>query len=273
MSDDTPLEPTEVRNVEFYGDTITGALVQIESEPQIYVPLRPICEYLGLSWNGQRERVMRDEVLSEAVRFIRVTRANSSGGNPNLLALPLELLPGFLFGVTTSRIKAELRERIILYRRECYRRLWDTFKGEILQFAAIVPVTQPSGAALAFELANAVANLAREQMDLEARMNNAAAWAKNTTHAIQTLDARVNALEERLPPNATISNAQAGEIALRVKTVANALEQRGQVNGYQRVYGELYRRFEIGSYKSLAQSRYDEALAWLRAWYDEINAE
>ena len=106
MSDESQaLIPADVRMVEFYGDQITGAVIRSGNMSEIYVPVRPICENLGLSWAGQRERMMRDEVLAEAVRFVRVTRTNSTGGNPNVLALPLKFLPGWLFGISVERVK------------------------------------------------------------------------------------------------------------------------------------------------------------------------
>jgi hypothetical protein len=46
------LVPIEVCTVEFYGDEITGALVRVGDQPTIYVPIRPICDYLGLAWSG-----------------------------------------------------------------------------------------------------------------------------------------------------------------------------------------------------------------------------
>jgi hypothetical protein len=42
---------------------------------------------------------------------------------------------------------------------------------------------------------------------------------------------------------------------------------------YERVYGELYRRYNISSYKSLPRRRLQEALAWLRSWYQEVDGE
>jgi hypothetical protein len=268
------LTPLDVRTVEFYGDEITGALVRVGDEPQVYVPIRPICDYLGLSWSGQRERIMRDEVLAEALQFVRVTRTNISErrGDPNVLCLPLDLLPGWLFGVNTARVKAELREKIIRYRRECYRRLWDAFKHEILPVAELAPPpTERSGAELAYEIATAVQHLARQQMEIEQRLggriDTMARWAKRTDERISSLELRLTESDEQ------ISEAQAAELALAVKTVANALVQHGAANGYQRVYGELYRRYSISSYKSLPRRRLQEALEWLRSWYQEVDGE
>jgi P22_AR N-terminal domain/ORF6C domain len=265
------LIPIEVREVEFYGDQIAGALVRVGDEAQVYVPVRPICDYLGLSWSGQRERIMRDEVLAEAVQFVRVTRTNTSErrGDPDVLCLPLELLPGFLFGVNTARVKDALKEKIIRYRRECYRYLWDAFKHDILPASELAPsTTGRSGAELAYEIATAVQHLARQQMEIEQRLggriDTMARWAKRTDERITTLELRLAEDEEQ------ISEAQAAELALAVKTVANALAQQGATNSYGQVYGQLYRKFAITSYKSLPRRRLQEALEWLRGWYQEI---
>ena len=261
--------PSDVRTVEFYGDAITSALVGAGDEARIYVPLRPICGYLGLDWSAQRQRIMRDEVMRDEVRFVVITPTNSRGGDPELLCLPLDLLPGFLFGVSAARVKPNLKDRIILYRRECYRRLWDAFKHAILPTAELVPPGR-SGAQIAYELATAVANLAREQMEAEQRLggriDGMARWAKRT-------DERITAIELRIGDDEQITEAQSAELALAVKTVANALVQHGTANGSPRVYGELYRRFAIASYKNLPRRRLNEALDWLKSWHGEIEQE
>ncbi len=283
MSDEAALVPTEVRTVDFYGDEIAGALVQLEGDAQIYIPIRPICEYLGLSWSAQFERIQRDEVLASEAKTVRVTRTNESvrvtrtdsrRGDPDLLCLPLEFLPGWLFGISAERIKnEEVRAKIIRYRRECYRRLWDAFKGEILQSTALAPAQPTGGAALAYELATAVQNIAREQMQLEQRMGSMETSQDRARQWAKGIDARVSALEIRLDPAQPISETQAGELALHVKNVAYALQQSGERNGYQRVYGEMYRRYSIASYKNLPQGRFAETVQWLTEWYGEISKQ
>ena len=55
MSDETTaanaaaLVPVREAQVDFYGDTLVA--VQTADE-EIYVPVRPVCDYLGLSWPG-----------------------------------------------------------------------------------------------------------------------------------------------------------------------------------------------------------------------------
>ena len=57
---------------------------------------------------------------------------------------------------------------------------------------------------------------------------------------------------------------QAAALAAAVRAVGRALEQRG-AGDYRGVYGQLYARFGITSYKNLRREKYEQALAWLRA--------
>ncbi|MFN2207967.1 MAG: ORF6C domain-containing protein, partial [Candidatus Promineifilaceae bacterium] len=42
---------------------------------------------------------------------------------------------------------------------------------------------------------------------------------------------------------------------------------------YGGVYGELYRKFGITSYKQLPVAKFDEAMAWLNEWRESIEGE
>ncbi len=271
----TSLVPFEVRNVDFYGDDVIGALVLVDQETRIYVPIRPLCTYLGLDWSSQRQRIMRDEVLRDEIRSVVITTTNPQGGDPEVLCLPLDLLPGWLFGITASRVRPDLREKIVRYRRECYRRLWDAFKHDILS-TEVSPSSQTglSDAAIAYEIATAVQHLARQQMEMEQRLtgriDKMGQWAKSVTYHLDDLQARVGSLELHVGPVATIDDQQAAEIALAVKHVGQALAARGTKPGYSQVYAEMYRRYGISSYKNLPQDKYAEVLAWLRQWYGEV---
>src|SRR5215212_3663712 len=121
--------PVREQVVDFYGDTLVAVLAADET---IYVPLRPICKFLGLTWPGQFERLKNNPVLSETLRLVPVQRTTATGGVPDVLALPLKFLPGWLFGIQASRVKPALRDKILRYQRECYDVLWEAFKADIL---------------------------------------------------------------------------------------------------------------------------------------------
>jgi uncharacterized protein YqgV (UPF0045/DUF77 family) len=120
-------------------------------------------------------------------------------------------------------------------------------------------------------MATAIQHLARQQMEMEqrlgGRMDSMARWATQVERRISSLEVQIN-------PEETITEAQANEIALAVKTVAAALEASGAIkNGYQRVYAEVYRRERIGAYRNLPQGRYQAVLDWLHQWHQELTSE
>jgi hypothetical protein len=68
MADESnSLIPVEQKEVIFYDDEIIA--VQVE-DGTVYVPLRPICDLLGIQWSAQRRRINRDEILSEVTRIV-----------------------------------------------------------------------------------------------------------------------------------------------------------------------------------------------------------
>src|SRR3954451_11803254 len=127
MDDQTPtsepaLVPVREQQVAFYGDTLVAGQL---ADGTVLVPLRPICEAIGLSWAGQQQRVQRDPVLAETVTVCVI---HTVQGPRPMLALPLDMLPGWLFGIAGARVKPALQDKILRYRRECFRALWNAFK-------------------------------------------------------------------------------------------------------------------------------------------------
>ena len=55
---------------------------------------------------------------------------------------------------------------------------------------------------------------------------------------------------------------QASQISQAVKTVAMTLSKASGSNQYGAVYGELYRKFGITSYKLLPAKRFNEAMSF-----------
>jgi hypothetical protein len=277
---DAPLMPARERTVEFYGDQVPAAQL---ADGTIMVPLRPIVEALGLDWPSQTNRLKRDARLRSAQGVVVMT---TPGGRQTMTALPLRLLPGWMFKIDTARVRPELRAKIERYQEEAYEALWQAFKGDILPAAHAGP--DLAGVDLAVEQARAVLRLAEQQQAAEqalarheqalAEQGGALARLSDKQEAmagylrpfVQDTRQRLTALELQLSAGATISEAQAAELALAVKNVGQRLAAAGDKTGYQRVYGELYRREGISSYKALPAARHEAVLAWIRAWYEEV---
>ena len=172
----SPIKPVEEKTIIFYDDELTA--VQLEGG-EIFVPVRRLCENLGLDWTAQRQRINRDEVLAEGLKGVVITTTPSpsgrGGGPQDMLCLPLDLIPGWLFGIQTGRVKEEIRPKLIRYQRECFRVLWDAFKGEILPTVAPelqAPAGDMTPAERALALAEVVYSMAKQQVTLERWLAN-----------------------------------------------------------------------------------------------------
>lgn len=114
----------QICNIPFHQDI----LIAVIHNGQPHAAMKPICDSIGIDWEGQRQRINRDEVLSEAT-FI--TKAPSDGGEQDTLFLPISMLQGWMFGISISRVKPKLRPKLFQFKRECYQVLHDYFtKGE-----------------------------------------------------------------------------------------------------------------------------------------------
>ena len=265
--DTQALVPVREETVDFYGDALLAAQV---ADGTVYVPLRPICEHLGLDWSAQTRRVKRDRLLGRVVRGVAITA--TPGGKQAMTALPLKYLPGWLFRVSVDRVKVELQTKIERYQAEVYEVLWNTFRAEILPDVA--PATTLTGAELAVEHARAILRLAEQQLEMERRLdqigNKQEVMAGYLRGFIRTTQDRLQALELRVGEDATISDAQATEIGQAVKLVAGALAAREGGNQYGRVFNTLYARFAVSTYKNLRVEQYEPCRAWLKSWFDEL---
>lgn len=266
MSDEQALIPIEEREIDFYGDDIIAVLVDVSGEQRVYVPIRPICTYLGLSWSGQRERVIRDPVLSTEMRFVRVTRTNSGGGNPNILCLPLDFLNGWLFGVSATRVKEKHREKVIRYQRECYRILAEAFQLRTAmtpeQSASITVLEQLRDYGLA------LAQLASDQIEMEKKLAHQGERLDKAALVVGDIVKRLKYVERRVLPGAPITEEQAMVLSQTVKALAELLteQDRQKKNYHQSIFGELYRRFGITNYKILPIDNFEEAIQFLEDW-------
>jgi len=112
-------------SVNFRGDDLYG----FENDDGVFVALKPIVESMGMDWSAQLQRVKRDPILSEGM--VIMTTPFGRGGAQDAVCLKLELVNGWLFTIDTSRIKDDaVREKVIVYQRECYGVLAKHFLGK-----------------------------------------------------------------------------------------------------------------------------------------------
>lgn len=260
------LVPIEQKQVVFYEDEITAVLIEADGRQEIYVPIRQICDYLGLAFAGQRARINRDPVLSEAVQIINIDTRSDKGGNPNVLCLPLKYLAGWLFGISASRVKLELQDKILRYQRESYDVLWEAFREGRLTAAPGFEdlLANDSPAAQAYRMASAIMQMARQQLLLESRLNVYGEQLSDHESRLESIESTLGNPERLITPD------QAMQISQAVKAISYELGKKSRRNEYGGVYSELYRRYGVNSYKALPKEQFEDALDWLNEWLQSL---
>ena len=258
------------RTIEFYGDPLTVAVM---SDDEVYVPVRPIAEFLGLDWSSQLQRIRRDEVLARRATTLVVTTTDES--RREMVCLPLDLLPGWLFGISPNRVRPELAPKLHRYREECFRVLWRAFQADALAAVGKAErLSSPSSGLMHIrEMGLAIAQMAEQQIALEQRVDTHADRLDKAAQVIRAFDRRLGALEDQLHPTTHLTDAQAADVAAAVKALAELLTAHdASKNQYQGVFTELYRRFRVSSYKQLCQDQYAPVIAFLADWSHALQA-
>ena len=116
----------------------------------------------------------------------------------------------------------------------------------------------------------AIARLAEEQMEFDSRIGATEDRLDQAAIVVGGLTERVSRLEESSSPLENVSDEQASQISQAVKAVAMKMSEESGRNEYGGVYGELYRRFGITSYKLLPTRRFREAMDWLTEWFQSV---
>lgn len=105
----------------------------------VRVAMRPICDSIGLEWHGQRQRINRNPVLKTCAVII-TSQLPGDSQRRNFLTLPLTKLNGWLFGVDASRVKPEVRDKLVEYQAECFEVLSDYWqKGQVTTPRTVTP--------------------------------------------------------------------------------------------------------------------------------------
>ncbi len=187
-----------------------------------------------------------------------------------MLCLPLDFVNGFLFGISTSRVKDDVRAQLIRYQRECYQVLADAFLQQETAVTDDWMTTSPETRAALHqiqEMGLAIAQMAQEQLRIMGRLDKAAI-------VVGQHGRRISELEQQLSPREAITDEQAADIAEKVKAVAMMLtDQDSSKNHFQAIFAELHRRYRVTSYKNIRQSQYQTVLDFLDGWLDAAEGE
>jgi len=225
------LVPTTTQEVDFYGDLLTVAL----ANETPYIAIKPITDFLGLDWASQRQRVQRDEVMKEESRLI--TTVGADGRQREMFCLPLEYLPGYLFGINASRVKPELKEKVIRYQRECFRILWQAFQSR-----AATPDIIPQ--------------LISDQAETRTRVDT-------IEHDVKVIDQSVKEIKVILSEIRGLSTAHRA-------TAQKMVNEISKLSGipHAHIWGDFKKDFHVPTYSDVPDEKWADVQKWLQKRLD-----
>jgi hypothetical protein len=104
---------------------INNVEIVIVEDGEKRVPVRPICDALGISSNGQIEKIKSDPLLGSVDKMVLST--GSDGKQYEMFSIPLKFSFGWLFRIDSRNVKPEAREAVERYQLECYNALYNHF--------------------------------------------------------------------------------------------------------------------------------------------------
>lgn len=100
-----------------------------DKEHNFFVPVKPICEAIGVDPEAQRQRIMRHYILGSVAFNLKATGAD--GKSYDMVCLPLEYVYGWLFTIVANLVAEANRENVKRYQLECYQALYTHFAGSL----------------------------------------------------------------------------------------------------------------------------------------------
>ena len=256
------VEVKEQKTVVFYDDELTAVL---GTDGEIYVSVNQMCKILGLKTRGQQQRIERQDILRDGQRVCKIH--THSRGLQLAGVLKADLVPIWLAGIRTASIEDEIiKEKLKRFQAEAARVLWQAFQaGELTPSSGIEGLIESGSdieeALKAVEMAEAVLKIARSHLRLAQSVRDNRGDISANTERIELIEAALGNSERY------VSLDQASNIKEAVKVIALELGRASGKNEYGGVYGEMYRRYGVTSYKEIPAPKYEEVMSWLRDWY------
>lgn len=110
--------------------TVNGvAITTVKENEEIFIPIRPICDALGIAYHPQYTKLQEDEFLAPTVTIIVTVAAD--GKEREMVSLPLRYIYGWLATINPGKVAPEVRDTVCRYRQECYDVLYDHFTASM----------------------------------------------------------------------------------------------------------------------------------------------
>lgn len=108
--------------VELIPVPVHGHTLFVANNEQPLVPLRPICQALGVDFRSQHAKLQKHPTFAPTV--VEITTVGADGKVREMLAMPADLVMLWLGGIHPDKVAAKVRETLIAFHRTAARLLY-----------------------------------------------------------------------------------------------------------------------------------------------------
>lgn len=96
---------------------------------QSYLPIKPICEAIGIAFQPQYDKLKEHPILNSTVTIIMTVGAD--GKSREMVCLPVKFIYGWLFTINPGKVATDARAKVESYCIECYEVLYSHFHNSL----------------------------------------------------------------------------------------------------------------------------------------------
>jgi hypothetical protein len=96
-----------------------------EQGPDAMIAIKPICEAIGIDSRSQIVKIKGTPCFS----WCDITSTGSDGKQYQMVALPVKQLNGWLFGVSSKRVKPEVAGLLLEFQQYCFDAIYAAVSG------------------------------------------------------------------------------------------------------------------------------------------------
>ena len=261
------LTPDHEGSLVFQGRTIQTATM---ANSQGYVVLRSLCDAFGLHYDGQRQRLYRNDLFHRYSSL--VTIQTETRGRQAMLCLSAFAVPAFLMGVETSRVaNEETRALLDVFQEEGMIVLAEHFglseRGEIRFLReAVVRMTIEQEAFESMVVKNVEKELATDRQAREEKI-------QQIREAFTHMRDQIRTLEKVAGPKLRITPEQLGQVRHMVMVLGELMIRSGEsTKPWVSIYTGITLQFGFSKAEDITQEKLPDVMEFLEVQIQAFRA-
>jgi P22_AR N-terminal domain len=249
----------------FYGEVFNAYLAD---DRQWYLPLQDVCQALSLDVSGQRQRIQRDEALSDFLVNVPLeTPYQDTTRIRDVACLNIRRLPYWLGTVEATRVKEEHRKKVILFKREFAEAAWAVFRSDMVpaDLLAEMDTNLPPDEREYLEAMDQMRQVRKKLDLLSGKLDEE---LSRVGAELQDITGRLGTLEASLVGKKIVNPAQARLLQEMIAAVAEAKHaktKKPKSQCFAEVHEEFKSAFQVHIYSILPEEQLEAATTFLGA--------